>query len=534
MITINDNLVKAISWTLVHSVWQGFLLAILAGIVIVFTNKSTAALRYNLFSGLFFIFLMVVAITFNYEFRSGTEEVITRFNMPIQNFHFDIANESNVPMPLSDYIISYLNTHANVIVLLWLLVFSVKCFNIFGSLNHIYRIRNFRNQVPSEYWTIRIKSLCEMLRISTPVILLESSLVKVPSVTGFFKPIILIPIGLLSNLPHDQMEAILLHELAHIRRKDYFVNLMQCLSETLFFFNPGLLWLSSLMKEERENCCDDLAIGVMENKGKFVHALVSFEEYNMKTAELALGFGGKKKHLLNRAKRIIYNNNKSLNVIEKTFLSVSLLMIAMVMLACANSETAENILKAQITIANKEAMQADIAAHKEDAFAKLEDIKAAEADAAALIADKQAMRQLDFANKADQNVQAQVCTPTAPQSYPQNYTRNFTTNTTTEKSYTKEETDSKVHIFTGISGEDLPENTNVDYIIKNVISDLIHEKVIQCSTNLSFKLSEKSLVVNGAKLPESVYSKLKNKYLKTTNRYNSISYNYEMATSDNK
>jgi hypothetical protein len=374
-----------------------------------------------------------------------------------------------------------------------------------------------------------------MIQIKMPVILLESSLVKVPSVTGFFKPIILIPIGLLSNLPHDQMEAILLHELAHIRRKDYFVNFMQCLAETLFFFNPGILWLSSLMKEERENCCDDIAIGVMENKGKFLHALVSFEEYNMKTAALSLGFGGKKKHLLNRAKRIIYSNNKSLNAIEKTFLSVSLLLITIVMFACASTEMAENILLEQIAIADKEAMLADIVAQKQDELAKLADIEAAEADAVATRADVEAMKQLDFANKTDQDAQNQGCTPITPFSYPQHHTsRTIKTETKTAMSYEKKETDGKMQIFTGVSGENLPENINVDYLTNSIISDLIHEKVIQCSTNLSFKLSEKSMVVNGVKLPESVYSKLKNKYLKTTNKYNSICYNYEISNSDNK
>ena len=111
--------------------------------------------------------------------------------------------------------------------------------------------------------------------------LLESAIVKVPVVIGLLKPVILLPLGLLSNLPPDQVEAVLLHELAHIRRKDYLVNLLQSFAEVVFFFNPALLWISSLMREERENCCDDVAISHIKNKKQFIHALVAFQEYAM-------------------------------------------------------------------------------------------------------------------------------------------------------------------------------------------------------------------------------------------------------------
>jgi len=90
-------------------------------------------------------------------------------------------------------------------------------------------------------------------------------------VIGLVKPAILVPLGLLSNLPPGQVEAVLLHELAHIRRKDYLVNLLQSFAEAIFFFNPAVLWISSLIREERENCCYDIAIGGIKNKNKFIN-----------------------------------------------------------------------------------------------------------------------------------------------------------------------------------------------------------------------------------------------------------------------
>lgn len=336
----NETLLKAISWTLVHSVWQGLILAVLAGLAIVFTKKSTSVLRYNVLAGLFVTFIITVGFTFNYEFQEEGRETITRLNLPI-----DTANQivvGHIPeqkTDLSIQIINFLNVNSSLIVLVWFLIFSIKSLSIFSNLNHIYRIRNYRVQNPPQYWSDRVSELSQTLNIKKHIVLLESQLVKVPSVTGFFKPIILIPVGLLSNLPQDQIEAILLHELAHIQRKDYFINLIQSFAEIIFFFNPGVLWLSSLLKEERENCCDDIAVGITKSKSKFIHALVSFQEYNMKQNDLVMGFGGRKNHLLERAKRIIHDNNKSLNSIEKTFLSICFIVVAVFMFACSNTKS---------------------------------------------------------------------------------------------------------------------------------------------------------------------------------------------------
>ena len=338
---LNENLLKAISWTLFHSVWQGLFLAILAGLVILFTKKAKANLRYSILSGLFLAFMIAVGFTFNYENQSDAMFMISGEAIVMEDL-----NREEIFSPASeapDYFqigVDFLNQNSTTIVFIWFLIFSIKCFGIFRSLSNIYRIRNYRNQEAPEYWRQRVLELSKILKIKKKIVLLESQLVSVPSVTGFFKPIILIPIGLLSNLPQDQIEAILLHELAHIRRKDYFINLIQSFAEILFFFNPGVLWVSSIIKEERENCCDDIAVRITKSKSKFIHALVSFQEYNMKQNQLAVGFGSKKNQLLERAKRIIHDNNKSLNSIEKTFLSICIIIIASFTVACSNTKAA--------------------------------------------------------------------------------------------------------------------------------------------------------------------------------------------------
>ncbi len=192
-----------------------------------------------------------------------------------------------------------------------------------------------------------MQQLAASINVKAKVTLLRSALAKVPMVIGHFKPVILIPAGVFTALPQDEIEAILLHELAHIRRKDYLVNMLQHFCEILFFFNPAVLWLSSLIKDERENCCDDIALNQVKNKKQFIHALISFQEYNMAANNCAVGFPGREGHLLNRVKRIITNNNKTLTNMEKTILATALVLVSFVTLAIAQTKKAPPVKKGQ-------------------------------------------------------------------------------------------------------------------------------------------------------------------------------------------
>lgn len=549
----DDTLLKAISWTLLHSVWQGFILALLAGFVILATKKATSALRYNLLAVLFVAFLAVVAMTFNYEFTPKGLDTTTRLNLPITGTQINGRFAGIAAPDFSNTIIEFLNNNANLIAMLWFLIFAVKLIGIFHSLNHIYRIRNYKTFSPSAYWQQRVSELATRIQLSKPIALLESALVTVPAVTGFFKPVILVPIGMLSNLPQDQVEAILLHELAHIRRKDYAINILQHLAEMIFFFNPGLLWLSSLLKDERENCCDDMAIGIIENKAGFVHALVSFEEYNMKN-KLAMGFGGNKNHLLGRAKRIIYSSNKSLNAIEKTLLSLSLLAVAIIMIACSDKKLSQD-QKAEFekSSASLQYMQAREDAKMMEADAVMQDVKEAEAarheaiaaDTEAKAADTEAQAADVEAKAAELAMLAPISNvapaekatpvePTAPKKHSVT-TRTVTSKSKTAQNYEREVTtydfanpskSKHVSLRTGVTGEDLPD-MNVDNLTSRIISDLISENVIKSNKNLSYKLSNASLIVNGVKQSNGIHAKLKNKYIKE--KMYSICYNYDLS-----
>lgn len=349
---VNDSIINAVSWTLIHSIWLGLAAALLAGLTVLLTKKATSAIRYNLLAGLSVVFLVTISFVFYNELE--TKESISpkygQIQNKLQTEHLTalpaLVTKAETGSPL-DVLSAFISKYSSWIVFSWFVVFIFKCIRMTGDLRRVYRARNYQTLLPPEMWQERVSQLQVLLRIKRRVKLLESKLVSIPSVTGFFKPVILVPVGMLNNIPQDQVEAILLHELAHIRRSDYAVNLMQTFLEILFFFNPGILWISSLLRDERENCCDDLAISVTNNKKEFVNALVSFQEYNINSQRFALQFGDRKMKLADRAKRILFNTNKMLSIREKYVLSVSVAMSVILLLVVinVNPSSAQEIVK---------------------------------------------------------------------------------------------------------------------------------------------------------------------------------------------
>ena len=284
------------------------------------TKKSHPALRYKLLSTLFFFLAFLFAATFLYELLHSGMAVdggstsggkITTLAQKID--HPAIARYRRTANRLSYNIVGFLSRNSSLIVAVWFIILSVRMARMLFVLGYTRHIVRHRSHEPSLYWKQRLAQLCDQLRITKPVTLLESKIAKLPVVFGQLKPVILVPVGLLTQLAPDQVEAILLHELAHIRRNDYLANLLQNIIETLFFFNPALLWLSSLIRDERENCCDDVAIGQLKSKKQYVETLIRFKERSMYGRSMsAVGFAGRKSSFLKRISRIIENKNYAL------------------------------------------------------------------------------------------------------------------------------------------------------------------------------------------------------------------------------
>src|SRR5262249_746568 len=122
-----------------------------------------------------------------------------------------------------------------------------------------------------------LERVAKHLHLRRAVTIVQSTLVRAPVVVGWLRPFILLPVGIGCELPLGQLDAILAHELAHVRRHDFPINVLQTLIEAVFFYHPAVWWLSQRIRAERENCCDDLAIAALGNRGDYGRALLAIE-----------------------------------------------------------------------------------------------------------------------------------------------------------------------------------------------------------------------------------------------------------------
>jgi bla regulator protein blaR1 len=335
---LDDQLVAALCNTLMHSLWQGIILAAIAGLIVIGTRKSSSALRYNLLISALVLFAIAVPATFVGQYLKGGA-MTTAHRITYQTTGTDQTATSDLPpqpVPAPGFVAqisTYLQAHSNTIVMVWFLIICARSLQLGVGLYGTYRFKRVRVQTVKGHWPERMRHLAHALGMTQSIALLESGLARTPMVIGHLKPVILVPIGLLTALSPQEVEAILIHELAHIKRRDYLVNMLQSGMEIVFFFNPAVLWISKLIRTERENCCDDLAVAQDQNKVNYIRALVSCEEYKAFVPRYAMAFPGGKNTLLHRVKRMVNNRNHSLNLFEKTMLALCLVGAGLFMTA---------------------------------------------------------------------------------------------------------------------------------------------------------------------------------------------------------
>ena len=203
--------------------------------------------------------------------------------------------------------------YAKYIAGLYMIGLLLHAIKLMGGFVHIQHIRNQKNLQTDFGWTAKAERLCEELKIGKKVSLFFSAQVQIPLTIGYLKPIIIFPISLISNLDNDQVEAILMHELAHIKRHDYLLNIVQCIMETILCFNPFVWLISKTIRQEREYCCDDMVVDADFNNFTYSRALLIIAQQNSHNYALAMASANDKKYpLLNRIKRLNMETKNSL------------------------------------------------------------------------------------------------------------------------------------------------------------------------------------------------------------------------------
>lgn len=322
--------VDAVGATFAHSLWQALIALIASHIVLSVSKKSSPAVRYNLLVGIATLLAGAVLVTFILQFNStsSSKQLLVTY-VPFQQIINEQGNEAMPAVMQYQYVLNllnnFLNRYMDVLVAVWFVVACYKWLRLSVGLSYIKRIARFESSPADFAWLQKFEALKSKLGITGKVALLQSNIIKVPIASGLLKPMIIVPASLFANMTPELIESILLHELAHIRRKDFLVNILQSFAETIFFFNPFIIKISSLIRDERENCCDAMAVDIVKDKLSYVEALVAFGEYSTRST-LAVAFAGKKNSLLQRVKRILYNQNKKPGVMEKSILAFGVIL----------------------------------------------------------------------------------------------------------------------------------------------------------------------------------------------------------------
>lgn len=297
---------EAIGGTLMHALWMLAALALLLMMVLVIVPRNAARLRYWLGVGTMAMMLLLPIATFAYLYEPAspvTAQTISavqpaRFSqpakatalrpLPVMPVHITPKNGHGLMEDVS----AFFQSNAYIFAGIWIAGALFFAMRFAGGYWYVRRLtRKGTSLVDSDLQT-RFTALLQRMKIKRAVALLESSLIDTPMVIGVLKPVVLLPVGLMSGLSMEQVECILVHELAHVRRWDFLVNILQSIAEIMLFFHPATWWVSRMIRDERENCCDELVLRLQHNKVQYARALLSLETLRMRQPNLAMGSNG--------------------------------------------------------------------------------------------------------------------------------------------------------------------------------------------------------------------------------------------------
>jgi beta-lactamase regulating signal transducer with metallopeptidase domain len=307
---------EAIGWALLHFIWQGALVGLVAAAALAALRKSAADVRYVVAAIAMSLMVTMPVVTAVQSWRSAsaprTMETVgagAPVDVPIDR----AARTSAAPAPARSRPVAgppatslgttRLQLWLPAFVLAWCCGVALLTLRLLSGWVWVRRLTTRGIRPASASVATMVGRLSKRLHIRRTITLLESAIVDVPTVIGWLKPVVLLPASALAGLTPEQLEAILAHELAHIRRHDYAVNLLQTLVETLLFYHPAVWWLSRRIRAERENCCDDLAVSLCGDPYTYARALADLEELRGARGRLVLAASGGS--LLQRVRRLL-------------------------------------------------------------------------------------------------------------------------------------------------------------------------------------------------------------------------------------
>ena len=274
---LSPDVLRTLGWTLLHFLWQGAALAALFAAAAAVCRSASA--RYALAVGALVLMLVSPVVTFTWlraqthsAVRTGAEGALTWAGTPTRNATALSGSRAPVTESGREQPMLWL-------VEAWFLGVLLLSLRTAGGLILIERMRRKEIKRVGEELYARCLALQRRMGLERFIQYCECHRLDAPAVLGWFRPVVLLPMRALTGLTEEQIEAVVAHELAHIRRLDCFVNLFQIATETLLFYHPAVWWVSQRIRAERENCCDDEAIAICGDAVNYARALTLMEEW---------------------------------------------------------------------------------------------------------------------------------------------------------------------------------------------------------------------------------------------------------------
>ena len=274
---------ERLGWTLLHFLWQGLAIAVLyAAVRALLARTASVHTQYALACAALAAMACAPAATFLYLTAGAPGNVAAAA----------IAT-SAAPLPASITTAAWNPPGVLAwIVMAWLAGAAFFSLRLLGGCWSASRLRRAGTRPAPAEWQRVLDRLARPLGVARPVRLLVSSLVETPTVVGWLRPLVLAPVGALTGLAPEHVEALLAHELAHIRRHDYAINVLQGVVEAILFYHPAVWWLSRRIRMERELCCDDLAVAASASVLTYAAALAELERCRPSRTAPALAANG--------------------------------------------------------------------------------------------------------------------------------------------------------------------------------------------------------------------------------------------------
>ena len=278
---LSPSAMQSLGWALLHFLWQGTALAALAAVAMSLCRRAST--RYVLGVGALALMLLAPLATFFYsQQRSGVADTAKSSTLAAAQTTVRDRDAASGPVRPSFPVRSSLRPSLDALPWLveaWLFGVAFLSLRSAGGFLLLERERRRQSSIVSERVLEICRALQDQLGLHRAIDYRECKWLQAPAVVGWFRPVVFLPVTALTGLSEQQLQVVIAHELAHIRRFDPFVNVFQVGVETLLFYHPAVWWLNKRIRAEREHCCDDVAVAHCGNAVEYARALTLMEEW---------------------------------------------------------------------------------------------------------------------------------------------------------------------------------------------------------------------------------------------------------------